>query len=249
MATGLSSLLAEPGTWLGEHTDDEGVRHVFERITDDVRLGALSAAVGAAPVVIADGHHRYEVARTYRAERRAATGGLGGPWDLTLAYVVELAEDQLAVQAIHRLLSGLPPGTDLEAILARRSEFSPIEPVSPATTSRMLEIGALCLVHPDGRGQLLRPRPGSFLGVADLDSARLEAALGEIPVTVAYQHGVEHVLETLTQGRATHGVLLRPVSVEQIAENANAHALMPPKSTFFAPKPRTGLVLRSLEAK
>jgi uncharacterized protein (DUF1015 family) len=246
MATGLSSLLAEPGTVLGEHTDDEGVHHVFERVTDEVRLGALGAAVGAAPVVIADGHHRYEVARTYRAERRATTGGLGGPWDLTLAFVVELAEDQLDVQAIHRLLSGLPAGTDLEAILARRFEFSAIEPVAPSITSRMRDVGALCLVHPDGRGQLLRPRPGSFPGVADLDSARLEAALGEIPVTVAYQHGVDHVLEALRQGRATHGVLLRPVSVEQIADNANANELMPPKSTFFAPKPRTGVVLRSL---
>jgi uncharacterized protein (DUF1015 family) len=249
MASGLSSLLTEPGTVLGEHTDDDGVHHVFERITDEVRLGALSAAVGAAPVVIADGHHRYEVARTYRAERRAATGGQPGPWDLTLAYVVELAEDQLAVQAIHRLLSGLPAGTDLEAVLARRFDFSPIEPVTPAITGRMLEVGALCLVHPDGRGQLLRPRPAGFLGVPDLDTARLDAALGEVPVTVDYQHGVEHVLEALTQGRATHGVLLRPVSVERIAENANAHALMPPKSTFFAPKPRTGLVLRSLESK
>ena len=50
----------------------------------------------------------------------------------------------------------------------------------------------------------------------------------------------------MTDGPADYGVLLRPVSIDQIAATANASALMPPKSTFFAPKPKTGLVIRSM---
>ena len=48
-------------------------------------------------MVIADGHHRYETARTYRAERRAANGDAPGPYDLVMALIVELADDQLTV--------------------------------------------------------------------------------------------------------------------------------------------------------
>ncbi len=246
LAGGLGALLTEPGEWLGELVDDGGVRHTLERVDDPVRIGAIEAAVGAAPVVIADGHHRYEVARTYRAERRAATGGEGGPWDMTLAFVVELAEDQLVVQAIHRLITGLPADVDLEAALSPFFEIGGAEPVTPLITRRLLDAGALCLIGSDGLGRLLRPRPDAFVGVRALDAARLDRALQDVPATVIYQHGVDNVVSAVVDGRAAYGVLLRPVSIDAIADDANAGALMPPKSTFFAPKPKTGLVLRSL---
>lgn len=246
LAGGLSKLLDEPGLWLGELTDEAGVLHTFERVTDLVRVGSIEAAVGAAPVIIADGHHRYEVARTYRDERRAVTGGMAGPWDLTLAYIVELADDQLAIQAIHRLLNGVPDGFDLEAALGPCFEVGGAEPITPLVTHRLRDAGALCLVTPDGLGHLLRPRAGVFNNVRDLDSARLDKALKDVPATVTYQHGIDNVVGAVTDGRADYGVLLRPVSIDQIAATANANALMPPKSTFFSPKPKTGLVIRSM---
>ena len=249
LAGGLSKLLDEPGLWLGELTDEGGVHHAFERVTDPVRVGAIEAAVGAAPVIIADGHHRYEVARTYRDERRAVTGGMAGPWDLTLAYIVELAEDQLVVQAIHRLLHGLPAGFDIESALGPSFEMGGPEPITPLVTRRLHDAGALCLVGPDGLGHLLRPRPSAFTNVRDLDSARLDKALGDVPCTITYQHGVDNVVSAVTEGRADYGVLLRPVSIQQIAGTANASTLMPPKSTFFAPKPKTGLVVRSVHTE
>ena len=246
LASGLSSVLAEPGEPLGELVDDAGVRHTFERLADPTRMAAVEMAVGAAPVVIADGHHRYEVARTYRDERRALTGGQPGPWDLTLAYIVELAEEQLVVQAIHRLLAGLPAGFDLEGALLPWFEVAGPEPVTPLITRRLLDNGALGLVGPDGLGRLLRPRPGVFDSEAELDSARLDRALRDVPVTVTFQHGVDNVVAAVTERRADYGVLLRPVTVDQIEATANDNELMPPKSTFFAPKPKTGLVLRSV---
>jgi uncharacterized protein (DUF1015 family) len=103
-------------------------------------------------------------------------------------------------------------------------------------------------VEPDGLGRLLRPRAHTSSGNRELDSARIDRALQEQPVTISYQHGVENVVSAVTEGRADFGVLLRPATVEQIAATANASTLMPPKSTFFAPKPKTGFVLRSLSA-
>ena len=75
----------------------------------------------------------------------------------------------------------------------------------------------------------------------------LDEALAGLPAhSLAYQHGVGNVLAAVAGGRAQAGVLLRPVTVAQIAAVADAADRMPPKTTFFAPKPRTGIVFRSL---
>jgi uncharacterized protein (DUF1015 family) len=54
-------------------------------------------------------------------------------------------------------------------------------------------------------------------------------------------------MEALAQGGAEAAFLLRPVTVKQIEEWANERRRMPPKTTYFSPKPRTGMVFRSLE--
>ena len=104
----------------------------------------------------------------------------------------------------------------------------------------------LCLITGDGTAQWLHPRPGAFDEVRSLDGAWLEHALADVEHTVAYQHGVEHVVDAVVSGAATAAVLIRPVSVAEIERTAREGALMPPKSTFFTPKLRTGLVVRSL---
>ena len=63
---------------------------------------------------------------------------------------------------------------------------------------------------------------------------------------MSYQHGVEETLAEVASGRATAAVLIRPVSVVEIERTARERLLMPPKSTFFTPKLKTGFVLRPL---
>ena len=92
------------------------------------------------------------------------------------------------------------------------------------------------------------PEPAAFDGVDDLDSSRLEAARGALgPHEIAYQHGVGNVVTRVTSDAGTLGVLLRPATVDQIAATAYAGERMPQKTTFFAPKPRTGMVFRMLD--
>jgi uncharacterized protein (DUF1015 family) len=82
--------------------------------------------------------------------------------------------------------------------------------------------------------------------VRSLDGAWLEHVLAEVAHSVTYQHGVTNVVEAVTSGAATGAVLIRPVSVAEIERTAREGLLMPPKSTFFTPKLRTGLVIRSV---
>jgi uncharacterized protein (DUF1015 family) len=111
----------------------------------------------------------------------------------------------------------------------------------------MADAGALALVRTEGF-VLLRPRAEMFDGVDDLDSSRLDAARPALGAhEIAYQHGVGNVVARVQSGDAEVGVLLRPATVDQIAATAHEGKLMPPKTTFFAPKPKTGTVFRMLD--
>jgi len=246
LAIGLTELLLVPGEPLGSVVDDDGVVHRVERVDDPARVAAIEAAVAARPVLIADGHHRYGVSQAYQAERRAEAGDAAGPYDLTLAYVGELAEDQLSVEPIHRLLDGLPADRSWPDVLAPWFDAEPGGPATAALAASLVEREAIALVEPGGTATLLHPRADAFAGERDLDSVRLERALEGVPHVVRYQHGVGHVLAALERGEAQAAVLIRPVSVPEIERTAHEGLLMPPKSTFFTPKLRTGLVLRSM---
>jgi uncharacterized protein (DUF1015 family) len=237
LAAGLSGLLAEPGELLGEVPVD-GVVHRVERVTDVGRLAKIGAAVAADDVLIADGHHRYGVARSYRDEVRSEEA------QLTLAFVGELVAEQLSVEAIHRLYAGVTHD-EVATALARSFDLAPMDTPTPATLAAMETDGFLVLVGQRGAHRLT-PKPGAFDGVRAIDGAWLEHTLGQLPADVAYQHGLAETVAAVARGDATAGVLIRPVSVAEIQRTAREGVLMPPKSTFFTPKLRTGFVIRTL---
>lgn len=245
LTAGLTDLLREPAEVVGTCRDEQGVVHTVERVTDPERLQSIRSAVAASPVLIADGHHRYAISRTFRDEIRAAHG-TDTAAELTLTYVAELVDDQLSIDAIHRLYHGVPAETLLEWF-APFFHFAEAGPVTAGFSAEVVTRGALCLVRADGTGVWLTPEPSAFDGVRALDGAYLEHALAGRNLEVDYQHGVQHVLERVSSTDATVGVLIRPTSIVEIRRTADERLLMPPKSTFFTPKLRTGLVLRPLD--
>jgi len=239
---GLSALLDDAGEPTGTVTVD-GVEHVVERVSDPTRISQIRSAVASTPALIADGHHRYAVSRQYRDERRADGGDPGA--ELTLAFVGELVADQLSVEAIHRLYHDTTWDELVEA-LDRYFDRRDAGEISPTTLATMDRDGVLCVVAPNGEGQWLAPRAGAFDGVRALDGLWLETALADLSHRVSYQHGVDLVVDAVRAGDAVAAVLIRPVSVAEIERTAREGLLMPPKSTFFTPKLRTGLVIRSV---
>jgi uncharacterized protein (DUF1015 family) len=248
LAEGLSALLTEPAELLGEITDDLGVVHSVERVTDTNRITQISAAITAHPVVIADGHHRYAISRTYRDETREQTNSKSTGAELTMTYINELIDEQLSVAAIHRLYEGITY-KQLAAALSPFFTINDADSVGPTTLSQMNERGSLCLVAKTGRTYWLTPIAERFTGVRNLDSAYLEHALSSVQHEVRYQHGVTEVQHELQTSDATAAILIRPVSVAEIQRTANEGLLMPPKSTFFSPKLRTGFVLREMKTR
>ncbi|MGI9079913.1 MAG: DUF1015 family protein [Acidimicrobiales bacterium] len=247
LATGLSGLCEVAGPPLSRCTDADGVHHRLWRVTQPGVVEALSHTVASAPVVIADGHHRYETALAWQDEVRASSGGRAGDHDLVLAYVVELATDQLSVGPIHRALSCLPDDFDPVQGLAGRFDLDDAGPVGPEPAAGMAGTGSLGLLVGD-RAWLARPSASDGDdGGSEPDAALLDRVLTTWPAhTTEYLHRAGDVAEAVASGRAQVGLLLRPATVEQIAGTARAGRRMPPKTTFFRPKPRTGMVFRRL---
>ena len=230
-------------------TDDEGTVHELWPISDQGALRGIADLVCSTPVVLADGHHRYETARYYRNERRSELGDKPGEHDYVMAFVVELSEEELFVQAIHRLVSGWAAEIDLEGDLGGSFEVLP-GPLDLDDLARaMVEHGALGCVRAHAN-LLLIPRPSLDAAAdADLDSSRLDVFLASMtPCELSYQHGLKNVHDAIANGTAQVAFLLRPATVRQIAETAHSGRLMPPKTTFFQPKPRTGMVYRSVRS-
>lgn len=228
-------------------SDEEGVVHELWPVVDPAAIAAITALVASTPVVIADGHHRYETATFYRNEVRAANGGLAGPHDLVMALVVELAEEELVVRPTHRLVSGLPEDLDLLDALSPYFRAEATDADLAALPTTMAERGALCMLTQAGRHLLVPTAELDEMAEADLDSSRLDVALAALPAhEILYQHGTRTIAEAVAAGKADVGFLLRPATVAQIADTAHSGRRMPPKTTFFHPKPRTGVVFRSV---
>ena len=243
---GLSECCAPPEHPAEHVVDEDRVWHELWPITDPGQVRDIQALVEGPPVVIADGHHRYETALAYRDERRTR-GVRRGDDDYVMALVVELSDQQLTVQAIHRLLDNLPPEFDLPAALEPWFDVTPTAPADRTITSRMADAGALAVLTRSG-AWLARPLPSvSEKATHDLDSSRLDVALAALPPhRLVFQHGWDHAAAAVASGQADAAVLLRPATVAQIGAVSQGGQRMPPKTTFFWPKPRTGLVVREL---
>lgn len=250
LCSGLTQVLLAPGEFMGEMTDEDGVVHRVERVTETDRIDAIRSAIASAPVVIADGHHRYAISRTYRDEMRSANSPLAPAAGLTMTYVAELVEEQLSIAAIHRLVAAVSP-SQMEEILSEFYTRVSDNTLSDNTLTLMNSEKAICLLRLDGSTTLFTEKTEKFSEVRALDSARLEhaitTALGSLDAAgISYQHGTHEVLDALKAGIAQCAVLIRPVSLAEIRRTADEGLLMPPKSTFFTPKLRTGLAMRPL---
>ncbi|HZU79058.1 MAG TPA: DUF1015 family protein, partial [Acidimicrobiales bacterium] len=193
-------------------------------------------------------HHRYETALAYQNERRAERDGIGGAYDSVMALVVELAPDQLTVKPIHRTVTGIPEGADLVGAFSKWFDAVRAGPADEQVVGAAADSQALALVTAEDVW-LLTPKEGSYEAAeSDLDSSLVALAIEGVPgAQTQYHHDWRTVVSSVIAGSADAAVLLRPVSVAQIGEWAHARRRMPPKSTFFHPKPRTGMVFRPLD--
>ncbi len=221
---------------------DDGVLHEAWIVSDPATLKSISDLVAASPVVIADGHHRFETALTYQRERDANDTGAAA----ILAYIVELAPKELEIRSIHRLIDA-PAGVSVLDVLAPFFTLEQTADVGAELAVVARQSGALGVVSPQGQW-LARVRPAAFPDGVELDQVALATAIASAEgVSARYHHDAATIIDAVNDGTAAAGVFVRPVSIDQIRGVAQTRTRMPPKATFFWPKPRTGIVFRPLD--
>lgn len=232
----------------------------------------LAAIAGAGPVTIADGHHRYETALRYRDERRMVRSCEEDPaFDYLLMLFLETTSQPLTVLPTHRVVRGLGE-EGVERMLANVGELFDVQPADPATMSGPFAVGA-----PGGQGHIglftrqtaavltarreaiepLLPAGGdalrrldvTLLGVAlerlcGIDAAAI-AGGGRMVYTKSATEAMSWVAEHVDGADAAF--LLEPTPVADIAAVAEQGDVMPQKSTYFYPKPVSGLVINPHE--
>lgn len=267
-ASGLSELL-EPvmtaGAPAASCVDEDGVEHCLFPIEGEL-VNRIRETIGTAPLIIADGHHRYETALAYNDEQQA--GGADDPGAARImALVVELAENQLVVQPIHRLILGATGN-----FIGKLNVVADVEPMGANNPdgvrhlmAEMERTESFGLVAGPGLA-LLRPRLDALREglerlpdpLWEVDTALLELMLGKLyvqrealritdDIVIDFRHDAIAVAAMVAKGAVGAAILLRSVSVGQIEAVAQAGLRMPQKTTFFQPKPLTGLVFRSLD--
>ncbi len=256
-------------------TDPAGIRNRFWVVSDGNTVAEITGLMADRPLVIADGHHRYETTLMYR-EVLGGRGDGSSPVDFMPLCMAAMEDPGLVVLPIHRTLHGLQDfsfarfleaeAKDFEISEARRDELIAVD-LAPKAGMEDLPIFGLAARDEAGKDlfRILRLRslasvkarapefPAVFRAL-DLTVLHLllEDLLGidqeklERKENIAYFKEAPETLAAL-DGGAQLAVICRTTPVREIFDVVRTRQRMPQKSTYFYPKVLTGLVLRMVE--
>ncbi len=238
---------------LYQFTAEDGVMHTVWKFGN---VDELEAAFGEIPATyVADGHHRSASAAKIGALRRAANPNHTGnePYNYFLA--VMFPESELKILSYNRVILTLP-GTKDELHAALKEKFT----VEQNDVSVPRKSGKICM-YIDGTWSTLTPKqlPEATDPVAVLDVSILQNDVLAPILNIADPResndidfiggirGTEELEKWVDEGRAVLAFSMYPTSMDQLFSVADAGMLMPPKSTWFEPKLRSGLLVNTLD--
>jgi uncharacterized protein (DUF1015 family) len=230
---------------LAEIADEYGGMHRLWKIAEAAMIQEMMANKR---LLIADGHHRYETALAFRNENPGLAGA-----DRVMMTFVNMYSPGLRILATHRLVNGLDAPEDLPAAAAQDFQVTEIASAEQlkaawAGSADRTIIGAaigrrLYQLEYRGRGELdVRVLHEQLLGKA--------LGIGEQAVReekhLRYIRGLDAAVEEARSGAAQIAFLLKPTSVQQVADTSFGGGVMPQKSTDFYPKLLSGLTIYKL---
>jgi uncharacterized protein (DUF1015 family) len=248
--------------------DAGGVENRLVAVDDAGAIERVRAFLAERPVVIADGHHRYETALAYRDEQRRAAGRVdpSAPYEWALAYFTNAYAPGTLLLPIHRVVREVPvpdpaggwvtrlPGWTQERVALRSVDEL------PALLERHLAPLAdrHAFAADDGSGTLRvfsRPRrPGDPLSIRVIHAEVLGGVFGLDDAAVrdgavAFPKHAAEAANEVRAGRGTVALYLNPLAAEDVFRVTGAGEILPQKSTFFHPKLPSGLLFRLLDGE
>jgi len=231
----------------------DGVRHIFFVVDDEALVAAIRDEFRRLDVLyVADGHHRSAAATKIKIKRQQANPGHTGDEEYNFFLAVIFPHNQMKILPYNRVVKDLN-GMAAVDFLARVSERFTCEP-SPEKVPSMPQEFAMYL---EKQWYRLRAKTGSFDAadaIASLDVSILQANL-LAPVLgirdprtdkridfVGGIRGTAELEKKVDSGKFAVAFSFRATTIEQLFAVADAGKIMPPKSTWFEPKLKDGLV-------
>jgi uncharacterized protein (DUF1015 family) len=244
-----------------EARDDAGILHRLAPLREAGGVGAVQRFLAERPVVIADGHHRYETALAFRDERRAAgERDAEAPHERILAYFSNAFAPGSLLLPIHRLVrKGPAPGDAVWRRLRgweqRQVPLASAEALPAALEAHLAPLADRhAFAADDGAGRLRlfsRPADGELTvrvlhrevlaGLLGIDDAAVHDGAVDFPKSAL------QTARDVRSGRGALALYLNPLRPDDVFRVTEAGETLPQKSTFFHPKLPTGLLFRSLE--
>lgn len=242
-----------------DFTTTDAVSHTVWLLADQQKIDQLTRLFAAIPTLyVADGHHRSAAASRVRDLRRASNAAHNGNEEYNFFLTVIFPDDEMNILPYNRVVRDLN-GLSITEFMARVGEKFEISPLSTSLNpSRNHQFG----MYLSGKWYELLAREGSFpeedavvrLDVSILQNNLLSPILGvRNPRTdqriqfVGGIRGVEALEQMVNSGEYEVAFALYPTSIKELMELADADKIMPPKSTWFEPKLRSGLFLHLLK--
>ncbi len=243
-------------------TDENGFGHKFWVIDDDAVTGRITElfTTQVSAFYVADGHHRTAAAARVGAEKRSSNRSRSGDEEYNYFMAVCFPESQLKIIDYNRVvkdLNGLTP----EQFLAALDEDFIVREYAGEGVCRPDHLHGFSM-YLGGKWYSLETRPGRYddkdpIGVLDvtiLSNLVLDKILGIKDLRtdkridfVGGIRGLEELSARVDSGEMKVAFALFPVSMKQLTDIADSGNIMPPKTTWFEPKLRSGLAIHKLE--
>ena len=252
----LVPLINPGGAPTAEARDLKGERHALWRITDEATIARVARHLEERPVIIADGHHRYETAVDYAAENPAARAKLMAFFPLEGPGLTILPNHRLVHNVldfdVERLLAGASAWFDV-APLAAPLAFQPdnrrlaVVAGEHAAVLRLREEAVSRIAWPPGTSAAWRALAVSILHEAllrpllDITDEKLDAKSH-----VDYTADQAEAVRLARAGKYQAAFLIAPTTPAELQAVVRGGELMPQKSTHFYPKLLDGLVFHRL---
>jgi len=241
-----------------DFTADDNVRHELWVVNDETTIKEIIDAFAALPATyIADGHHRSAAASEVRRRLKEKNPGHTGNEIYNYFLNVLFPDKELKILPYNRVIKDLN-GLSLEELLNKITEKFEVAPkgdeISPVEAHTF---GLYC----DKKWYLLKSKKGSFdetsptrsIDASILGENLISPILGiDNPKTdkridfVGGIRGTKELMKLVDSGEYKIAFSLYPTSIQQLIEVADAGEVMPPKSTWFEPKLRSGMVVNLL---
>jgi uncharacterized protein (DUF1015 family) len=232
----------------------DGVRHTIWHLNE---TGALVKSFESVPLLyIADGHHRAASASRARAELKEQSFGHTGKEDYNYFLTVIFPDSQVRILAYNRTVQDLNGLSSEEFLEAIRGQFVVTENASPEPTQR-----GHWSMYLDGKWYGLQLSPEAtlpvgtvaMLDVSVLQDRLLDPILGIKDIRtdkrvdfIGGLRGTKELKRLVDQGKAAVAFSLYPTTVQELLMVSDANEIMPPKSTWFEPKLRDGLLIHAI---